>query len=72
MIYYPFKLYEEALQEVKEKATISRKDYELMLHTYTQAKSNIVRLHFHLIRCVAQQRAWTDAMEGSKLFSTTL
>ena len=52
--------------EIKELARISRKDYELMLHTYTQAKNNIVRLHFHIIRCVAQQRAWTDAMEGSK------
>lgn len=59
-------MYEEALMEIKQIARISRKDYELMLHTYTQAKNNIVRLHFHIIRCVAQQRAWTDAMEGSK------
>ena len=68
LIYFPFKLFEEALEEIKEKATISRKDYELMLHGYTQAKNNIVRLHFHIIRCVAQQRAWADAMEGSILF----
>ena len=42
-----------------------------MAHTYSQAKGDIIRLHFHLIRCIAQQTAWVHSLEGSKQYIIT-
>ena len=68
LIHYIFKLCEEELEEIQGNVTVSAKDFQLMEHCYGTAKQNIIRWHFHIIRCINQQLAWQNAMEGSKKY----
>ena len=68
MVYYPFRLCEEALREVKNDPKVGKKEYALLMHQFEEAKNNVIRWHHHVIRSNCQQEAWIDAKKGCGYF----